>query len=90
MRIDRSLSLDSNPELVRDLSILIRRTHGVPTRRDTAPTAPTAARCSPSAPKVKRTDICADGGTAAHKRALVGNALNNEQWSDDLSNQIWR
>lgn len=75
MGIDSSLGLDPNPKLTRNFSILIHRTQRVSTRRDTT-TTPTTTRCSPSAAKVERTNICAGGG-AAHKCALIGDALNN-------------
>ena len=74
MGIDRILSPDPNPELARDLSILIHRTQREPSRRGTTTTT---TRRLPSAAKVKRPYIRADDG-AARERALVGDALDDE------------
>jgi len=52
--------------------------HGVLTRND-----PRTTRRPPSAPKVDRTDI-SSGDTFARQRPLIGDSLNDEQWSDDL------
>ena len=84
-RIERSLGPNPNPELAGGLSILIHRTQGVLSRRSI--TTIFTTRRFPSAPKVERADMRTDSdGGIARKRTLVGNPLNDEQRSDDLSN----
>jgi len=70
-------ALDPNVKLVRAPSIPTHWAHGVPIGSDPAPTRP------PSAPEVDRTDI-SDGETFARQRPLIGDSLDDEQWSDDL------
>jgi len=74
--IDRGL--DHNVKLVRTPSISTHRDHGVLVRSD-----PTTTRRPPSAPKVDRTNV-SSGDTFARQRPLIGDSLNDEQWSDDL------
>jgi len=73
--IDRSL--DPNPILARIRPTLANRSHGVLTTEGT-----TAIRQLPSAPS-SETDTSGDSG--ACQRAPVGDSLNDEQWSNDLS-----
>ena len=65
-------------KLVRTPSILIRRVHGVPAGKGV-----TTVRRLSSAPKDERTRI-SGRDTVARQRALIGDSLNDEQWSDDL------
>jgi len=76
MGIDRSL--DPNLILARVRPTLTNRSHGVLTTEGT-----TATRQFPSAPSSERNDTSGDGG--ACQRAPVGDSLNHEQWSDDLT-----
>jgi len=76
MGIDRSL--DPNLILARVRPTLTNRSHGVLTTEGT-----TATRQLPSSPNSERTDTSGDGG--ARQRAPVGDSLNDEQWSNDLS-----
>ena len=70
-----------NPDLrsARVLPEHIRHTHVVPTRKG----APTTRQLS-SSPNLQRAEISGDDSTA-RQRVLVGDPLNDEQWSDDLS-----
>ena len=70
--------VDPNAKLVRALSILVRRVHGVSTGKGT-----TAIRRLPSAPEAEGTGV-SGRDTGARQRALIGDSLNDEQWSDDL------
>ena len=79
-----NLSLDPNRKLIRVLSFLVHRTHGVPTRKGAI-----TARQFPEAPGPKRTDTSGGDGVA-RQRGLVGDSQNDEQWSDDLSNSSSR
>jgi len=65
-------------KLIRALPILIRRVHGVPAGKG----ATTVRRLS-SAPEDERTGI-SGRDTVARQRVLIGDSLNDEQWSDDL------
>ena len=73
--IDRSVN--PNPILARVCLKLADRSHGVCTREDT-----TAIR-QPPAPKFERTGV--SGDSSARQRAPVGDSLDDEQWSNDLS-----
>ena len=72
---------DCNPrKLARVHSTLIHGTHGVPTEGGT-----TLTRRLLSAPCFERTKMSGDEGIA-RQRALVGDSLDDEQWSEDLTN----
>ena len=77
MEISRRLIPDLR--FARVLPEHIRHTHVVPTRKG----APTTRQLS-SGPNLERAEISGDD-SAARQRILVGDPLNNEQWSDDLS-----
>jgi len=64
--------------LARVRPTLSNRSHGVLTMEGTA-----ATRQLPSAPSSERADASGDSG--ARQRTPVGDSLNNEQRSDDLS-----
>ena len=70
------MEIDCNPIL----SSPIRRAHGVSIRKGM-----TTTRQLPSVPGLERTEMPGDDGTA-RQCALVGNFLNDEQRSDNLSN----
>ena len=73
-------SLNPNPELAREVQpTSTHRTRGIPTRNGTATT-----RQFLSGSGSERTDSPRVDGVAS-QRALVGDSLNDEQWSDDLS-----
>jgi len=78
--METGCSLDHNPRLARILSIPSRRTRGVPTKRDVL-----AIRQFPSVPNVEQTGASSGDGVT-RQRAPVGDPLNDEQWSDHLSN----
>ena len=78
MEIDRSFNL--NLRLTRVHSVLIRRIGAVSVMNDTTPT-----RRPPSTPCFERADT-PGSDSVARQRALVGDSLNDEQWSDDLFN----
>ena len=78
MEINRSL--DPNRTLVRVRSVLIHRTREPHTSKSTATT-----RRHPLALSLKLTEM-SGGDSIARQRAFIGNSLNDEQWSDDLSN----
>ena len=81
VEIDRSLNISPNLKLAGVLSTLTRRTsHGVPTREAT-----TICRL-PSALSFELADGSVDD-IIARQRTLIGDSLDNEHWSDDLSNQ---
>ena len=80
MRIGRSLNL--NPRFVRAHSMPIYRTRVVPVGKGT-----TATRRNLSAPSSERAEM-SGGESIARQRALVGNSLDDEQWSDDLFNPL--
>ena len=73
---------DINPDrkLARAISIFIHRTHWIPTKKGTIATR----RLLPG-PNAERTWMSNDGGVA-RQRPFVGDALDNEQWSDSLFN----
>ena len=71
-------SFDPNPILARVRPMLANRSHGVLTSEGT-----TAIRHFPPTPSSERTDSSRDSG--ARQRAPVGDSLNDEQWSNDLS-----
>ena len=60
--------------------MLAHRTRGVPTRNGS-----TTVRQLPSAPCFERTETSGDE-SVARQGALIGDSLNDEQWSDNLSN----
>ena len=71
---------NSNPrKLARVHPALIHGTHGVPTEDGTSLT-----RRLLSAPCFERTKMSGDEGIA-RQRALVGDPLDDEQWSEDLT-----
>ena len=72
---DPGLSL----RLTRVGSTVIHRIHGALIRKDTTTSRP------PSAPKVERTYVPGDD-RVTRQCILVGDSLNDEEWSDDLSN----
>ena len=76
MGIDRCL--DPNPILARVRPTLANRSHRVLTTEDT-----TATRQLPSSPSSERTD--GSGSSGPRRRTPVGDSLNDEQWSNDLS-----
>ena len=77
MEVDRSL--DRDPKFTRPISMLLCKTHGVRTEWVTI------ATCRmPSGPNVDRTGVSRDD-CVARQRALVGDAIDNQQWSDSLS-----
>ena len=78
LEIDRSLS--PGPEFAGVHLVLIHRTHKSLTMGGTATT-----RRPPSAPNFERIETLGDD-SVARQRALVGDSVNNEQRSDDLSN----
>ena len=78
MKIYRSLI--PIPKFAKVYSAPIHRTHGDPIRKGNV----TTCRNS-SAPNFERAEM-SGGDIVARQRALVGNSLDDEQWSDDLSN----
>ena len=77
MRIGRSLI--PNPKITRAHSKAIRRTHRVSVRKGNI-------TCRhPSGPNLERAEM-PGGDSVARQRALIGNSLDDEQWSDDLYN----
>jgi len=78
IRMEISRSLD-NPRFARIISIPSRRILGVTTMRRTNPT-----RRFPLPPSIEQTGV-SSGDSVARERASVGDPLNNEQWSDHLS-----
>lgn len=81
MEID--CSLNPNPELARTSSVLIHRTHGVPT---TSLESTTGSRRLPPAPGGVELAGTSGGNCVARQRVLVGDSLDDEEWSNDLSN----
>ena len=77
MRINRCL--DHDPKLATVLSIPTRRTQEVPTMRGTI-----ATRRFPLPPNIERTGMSSGDGMD-RQGAPVGYPLNDEQWSDHLS-----
>jgi len=76
VEIDRGL--DPNIKFIRAPSITTHWAHGVRIGDDL-----TATRRPPSVPKVDRTDT--PGGKAfTRQRPLIGDSLNDEQWSNHL------
>ena len=78
MEIDNDLN--PGPELVRVHSTIIHQIHWVPIKMDIATTC-----WLPSASIFERASTPGDD-SVARQRILVGNALNDEQRSDGLSN----
>ena len=77
---------DPNPEVARvvlSMHIPMHRTHGIPTRHDTA------SRQLSSTPGFELTDLCGDN-SLARQRVLVSDSLNDEQWGEDLSTDVVR
>ena len=74
-----------NPDL-RFASVLpehIHHIHVVPTRKGAATTCQLY-----SGPNLERAEISGDD-SAVRQRVPVGDPLNDEQWSDDLSDPSW-
>lgn len=82
MEIDRSL--DPGPKFTRALSILIHQIRGVRTG-ESAATVPRL----PLTPGPERANMSGDYGVV-RRRVSVGDSLDDEEWSDDLSNQCSR
>ena len=78
MEIDHSLNHD--PKLTRVTPTLIHKTHGVPTKRSMITT-----HLLPSAPSIGWTGMFNDRDNTC-QCTLVGNTLDNEQWTNGLSN----
>ena len=73
------MEIDHSPKLSRVLSIPIRKTHGVLTRKGTA-----ASRQLPPTPNFELVEMCGDDNIT-RERALIGDSLYDEQESNDLS-----
>jgi len=73
------IGLDRSPKLAGVVSIPSRRILEASTKRDTIVT-----RQFPLPPNVEQTGV-SSGDSAARQRAPVGDPLNDEQWSDHLS-----
>ena len=80
MEIGRSL----DPKLSRAYSTFIHRTRGIATGKGT-----TATRQLPRSRNFKLTDT-PRYDIPARQRTLVGNPLNDEEWSDDLFNPSYQ
>ena len=79
MEIDRSL--DRDPKFTRPVPMLLCETHRVCTKSATI-----ATRRLPAGPNVDRTGVTVSrDDCVARQRALVGHTIDNQQWSDSLS-----
>ena len=76
----KSISVNLSPSLARTCSPHIRRSHGVLTRK-----VSTAIWRPPSGPSLELAHVGGNDGIA-RQRALIGDSLDDKEWSDDLFN----
>jgi len=77
MEVNRSLNPNPNPELARELFVLLRQTRRMHTGWNITTTRQL------SGPSVERANMSGDD-SVARQRAPVCNSFDDEQWSDHL------